>query len=892
MWLKIDPDQVAGAIKLRLTGKELPGSLEFIHSSSMELTSASSEQGLGLKLKEQSVGSQLQIPAEFTLPLNFELKFSLSRPAVGKIHFPYFYVSDAQRVRRLFAATISPELDFQEVQRSKLRPLSSAEFATLWGEQSPSPTLAYALLSRTPDWALQVNPIEDLVVASQSLDLHCQSLRADLSYEATLVNSDGMYSFRVSVPESLSVDELTLSGSQRYEIPLRWTRPEPTIVEVFTASPLSESCELQILGSLDYQPSPEFSLPRISLIDAEQSPLNLRVNRSSEVVVELYGAPSETGTASQPFSQTVDRGNGGSRDLPVFDLELTRYAYPDARLRVAPLESNFSASLAGVLVSETAADFVVSLETFSGRLERFTISTSPEWQPRASAGNSYLLQNRGTGTKGERLYEVLLTAPLHADHQTVLRIPGTLSSVGDAPLKTPRFQLLNGRTESHYVVVPSKLNNDFVDWQLRGLQRERIQGPIAAAIPEISQGLSLRAVRQNSFAVRRVFPETMRHAAIRFAETSTVLDEHGNWSATTRYVLQPARATSCMLKLPPRSKLLALEVAGRRYLPRVNESGVVELTFGPPYLPVEIAITYLQAAGRSFSAKELQVPQLIMADRVLPINEMQWHITANDASLVQSRTAPLSDRSPVRSLDARTFQRSRIAARLAALTDAAPLARQLHPWEARQWFAPWERKIGNLLDTSTTAEPSSHAGNVQEARRLVFNMSDWESWESLGKLFGEEDLSIPKALSNHNDVPLALRAEQNGVSNYYYQTQRGNRLKLRDTSRLPSWPKWFVAAMLVLIAVIAHRNAQRLQQLIENGLAGLRPATVTLISPTVGLFAGLIWWWWLSPGVLGLLVATLAAASLVRQLFARLFARRRRVRHLAYGSTINQPTSP
>ncbi|QDS97377.1 hypothetical protein [Adhaeretor mobilis] len=887
-WLTVDKDQITGKVKLRLTGDELPEELHLAHPSAMELTTATDGNGGQLITKPHASGSVLPLPAGLSLPLEIDLNFQISRPVVGNIHFPYFYVNDAVRVRRLFAATISSDLEFQEVQRSKLRSLSAAEFASLWGDQARLPTLAYVLLSRTPEWTLQVSPADELVVASQRLDLHCRSVRADLNYQATIANSDGLFSLRLSVPESLTIDELSLVNGQLRKIPLRWTRPEAAVVEIFTARRLSASCELQLQGSLSYEPSPQLLLPRISLIGAEQSPLTLRVTRSFDVNVELLGVPVERESSSVGLIQKTE-----TPALPVVELELTRSAYPEAKLRVAPVEANFNASTATVLVSETAVDFVLSLETNSGRLERFSFLAPAEWQHQDSSDESYLLYDRSTDADGRHRLEFLLTTPLDADRRTVLRIPGKLTPAGNHPLRVPDIKLLSAHTQAHYVVVPSKLNDVLVDWQIRGLHHERIPAPLDGMIPEISHGQSLRAVLQNPLVEQRVFPEAMRHAAIRFAENSGVLDEHGNWAATTRFVLQPARATSCTLKMPPRSKLLALELAGRRSLPQLTKEGTAVLNFGPPYLPLEISITYQQSAGKAFSAKDLRAPQLVMAGRTLPINKMQWHVAANDPSLVFSRTTDHLNKQVVGSIDSKTYRMNGVKARLATLADATPLALQLHPWEARGWFAPWKAKISRSLDTSAMAEGSNIAADLSAAGGASPTGGDWENWEMLQQVLEEKESPEQKPLSTERATSQFLDSRDASGINYYFQTQNGNQLKLRDTSSLPSWSKWLAAAALVLIGLIAVRKAPNLRQRFQRETATWGPVTQSLatlspVSPTTGLLVGLFWWWLLSPSWLGLVVSAIAAASLIRQLFVR----RRRIRRPTSGSTIHQPASP
>ncbi|MEQ8618763.1 MAG: hypothetical protein RIB44_19490 [Lacipirellulaceae bacterium] len=883
-WLDIAPERVTGEAKLRLIGEDLPETVTLVHSPIMQIDSVWDQQGASLEVLPKASGEEslLQLPAGSTLPLDLKISFELDRPALGRISFPYLHIKGLQRIRRLFAVSVAEQLSFREGRRQKLRPISPEEFSALWSENAPKPDLAYAMQSKYPDWSVSVRPSGQLVMLDARMALHCAAGHADLEYRSTFIDSLQSLHHVLNVPSELVVDLVEISIDENNNIPLRWTRPSANRLDLFLKQPLSEPCTIRLLGTLTYPKSREFSCPKIEIRDAEQPAPIVKLSRGSEIHAELLDSGGEviqSTTVSKRRMTSNSRVNLGEYSLNPAELA-------EAKLRISTNDSQFVARTATVSRDESLAEYAVDLRVISGRVDRLTILADQHWTPRSEEGGFFEVVPIGQNAQGLRQFEILLNDVLKAGDHQMLIVRGDLANANAYRIRAPKIDLAEAQIEQRFLVIPTIVNEKSISWQLSGLRRKPLGPRLSEATKGLTDWQSFIVTNENYLAEQRIFPNELRRARIRYAETDGVLDATGDWIGTTRFLLQPGRATNCMVKAPRDAELISIQVAGQSLaMPNTSvESKFV--TFGPPYLPVEIVVTYRQMVVLDAPAPRLQPPQITMANRNLPLRKMHWQIRQ------AGRTYEIAPNA--QQLKSTEFHEQRIAARIAAVSQATPLALQLHPWESRNWLRPWKESISKLLEDSVLGlreETSENVQNWTNSESVRDTVERLKTWEELQTLFSAEDdveRNVTASGVVETESPTTgLVSKASATRSVHLVSEGASGLLLIQRSDWPGTPRWIALGFLLVVFYYGRKHVDQLWFSIQS----VEPQKWQRGSQIIVLLLGLCWWYFLEPHFVGALMACLAAATLLRNSVALLKRSRQRQQH-AMESTAHQPASP
>lgn len=883
-WLAIDSDRITGEARLRLLGEQLPEILTLVHTPAMQIDSVVDQAGSSMEIIPQASGGEslLQLQSGVTLPVDLKVAFHLNRPSLGRVSFPYLHIRELQRIRRLFAVSVAGELTFQEDQREKLRQISPAEFTALWENDIPMPDLAYAMQSKYPSWSVSVRPRGEMVILDGRIGLSCRAKHVDLAFTATMVDSRSSAHQKLTLPRELEVDQIEIIVGENERVPLHWSRPAGNSIELFLSEPLSEPGTIRILGRLKNSEAGELNFPTIEFEGAEQATPLVEIRHDLNVETQLLTADGKT---IQPTTVPKRRLTTGL-ELSLGEYALSAEVLRETKLRVSPYKAKFRADTAAVLRDEKTADYAVDLHAVSGRVQRLSILADQAWAPKSDANVEFEISPKGQTDEGLGRYELVLKEPLEAGQRKTLIVHGGLTNQAAYRLRVPRIQLAAGRTDRRYLVIPTAINEKSIAWQLSGVRRRSLVRRLSEALVTSEASRSFRVTRDNYVAEQRIFPDQLRRARIRHAETAGIFDEAGIWVGTTHFLLQPGRATSCAVTAPAGIEILDITVAGQRVLIDADSPHLATVTLGPPYLPVEIAVAYRQANHRDSSTASLQTPQLAMAEQTLPIRSMHWQ--------VRKPVAAWSVLSDAKQLDQAVYHRQGLTARVDAVSEAAPMALQLHSQESQNWLRPWRERIDTSISSPLIPFRDAAAGPDEDllspkTPKEVFQL--FQMWEELKRLFSATE---DAQLGNSEDAkaPSLLKLNQGELAQptlnaIYLETEGSDLLHLERQSSWPTLAQWLAVGAILAGYFFSKDQMDRVLSRVESVESHIWQRRAQLVL----LLFGICWWLFLRPRLLGAALAFIAAAALIRQAVTRL-AHSRRVSQLSMESTAHQPASP
>ncbi len=802
---------------------------------------ALSEQPTRLRLKMRP-----GISSDFVVPLRFELQREVS---VGRIPFPRINVLGSTPAKQLFAVSVASGLSYDEQTSDLMRTLQPVEFTDAWRVAEKQPLFAYALGTEEPDWSLRVWPDPLAFRAHQRLQVKCSPSLVEVVFDATLSEVTGpWHAHRLRVPASFQIDAVrVIDQSTGNEVPLRWSHASETEVVLFLNRPLEQAHTLKLEGHRHVASQSMIDVPVVRLLAAERSEVQLDLYRSEHMQVhwmEPHLVPQKRlkqDSSISPEEILVGRYSWRVSQLgPISKIRLERNiqefeadSVTTVQLALAGWEARHSSHIVmqrGVLSRLR----LVAPESFRlpYRLDPTEVGTIDEVRETSS---------------GKEI-TVALAKPLSAGQQLTLSLTGRMSLPADQRLVVPSLRWSGASSQDRYVSLPTRIHQQPLQWQTQGLRRQSLPAQLDIDATPRSNHLSFRVNQDNFQAAERIYGGTLRTARIRSTHVTAVINAAGQISATAEILLQPGRATSCDVKLPPGSNLVQLIVGDRSARRDMLEGGSWKVTTGPPYMPVRIVVCYQSQVDISGGRVNLVPPDVIFGAQALPHHETWWHV-------VTTESLQLGDPVVGTRQDRTRLVRNRYRQSLLVLEDSLSQALELPREEAQAWANSWLALCG-------AAESESH--------RLGFNTDDQQGLEeaslaraALAKLSSSESatldalhfpLSYPPTLAV--DVEPTSRNEDHSL----VATAKGP-LTLATTVGKQSnlWRPLAALALLSAGGALLLRLQREPHWYLKLGQA---PHALALV-------CGLTWWLLMKPSVLGLLIISIALISLAISRYPR-----------------------
>ncbi len=800
---------------------------------------------LRLKLKS-GVGTTVRVP----------LRFRLQRTAsVGRIPYPYVRLHGVKPTRSLYAVSVSPGLSFDEDLVGDMQNIASTEFATAWGTSSGLPLYAYSQGDDFPDGSLRVWPDPQTMAVQQSMRVHCRLQRAHIQYEATVDEVTGArLSHRLWVPARMTLEDVSVRQQpEMKKVPLRWSRVNNSQVVLFLSEPLQGPHVVTLDGYVKTSNEHTLIPPAISLVGAERNDIHVDLSREADVLVSWVDpekAPKKVPQQSMARRRTaipVGRYSWravDSKDLGTLRIEKNHQRFTSETLTtIAQGPSGWTASLHG------------NIHVEQGVLSHITLAVPNGFQP------PYRIEPAALGIVGEvretsagRQITFLLSKPVPAGNTLEVHFAGDLDLPTNQRLKVPNLRLIDSSRSNRHVLLPTRVGEQPVEWNWTGLTN-RVLPESLSHFGNAQKNTRAFLVEQDQFfAQERSYQGPMRNAAMRYAMISGMLDEKGNLTAVAELVLQPGRATHCILRLPPEAQLTQLVIGDTRVRREKLDDRSWRIPLGPPYLPRKIKVVYQTKVEMIHQQVRLLPPEILIGEQLLPLPQTRWHIRF---------VGHLRLGDPLTGTPLLPEQYGRAAHQLPleTLADARLLALELPIREGRAWFQPWQQNIQQAWNEwrarETTAEtidePSpSLLGSDLPAKELT------NVWPILVGKLGDAsvagaarvpDSNYPPKLPDQFSASLVGSASLVDDEAYFISDQQGQLIvSILRRNQARRW-RWFFAAALAAggLALAWHQRA--------------KPDWYDHWLHPLVLAAGLAWWLFLSPSAVGLLLAVLGLCS-------------------------------
>jgi hypothetical protein len=832
-WLEVDPAVARVDVQLRLGGDPSRlDTLQIAASPQLKLLPLSADSPV--EVVQTFPGSptvaELKFRAPPRLPVTILLQFQVQRSvSLGHIDFPSVRVLGVETATHHFAASVDSRLRVREEASLGMTAAPVGEIQRLWGALPTTPSLQYAVTPGEPSWSMHVEPLPPRFTPRESLEVLCAADDAKVDYTAAISDVIGdLLTYRIAVPPALAVDDVRVAlDDLESAAAVRWSRPRPDLVCVFLSRPLNEPHTLRLSGRTPYSAQRRLPLPQIGLESARSLPIDVSVRRASDVLV-AWNDGAET-----PPPATTAIVSAKSVGILVGEYSVARNVEATPELQVEPNDAQLAVD--GLLTlnlatpSEPMGTMTLRGRVTRGTVDRVRLIADATWRgPFVAEPQAVVVVEPAPGDAKQQVIDVRLAKPVAAGEEFTLKLSGAVALEADQRVRIPLVRAVDAADQRMFLVLPKTPGNQTAEWTLRGLERQPLPQSLAEAAGLAGDVAAFRTQRAPFVAEQRVFPDALRNAAVRLAETRLAVGASGDWSAVTQMVVQPGGASDVILKLPAGAELLHAAVDGRTIVRPIVEHDRWQAPAGPRYLPRVLTVGYRQRQGSGASRYEFQTPQVQVDGRPLVIYRSLWQVegepTVNLAPSEGSvAVTPLAYDAAVR------------REQLAAVVDAGPLAFQLPEWELKLWFQPWVDRLGVPVGM-----PVGAADEAQEA-----------AW---GKML--ERIAVDANAERSADVaarPAAAIAEPTSIA--YFQGTPGGELTLVRAASGLGLGRWILAIAIAGAWGAAWRYPEKRDYYVS--LAKRWPAAL-------GVLAGLAWWFILTPAVLGLAIIAFSLAALFK----------------------------
>jgi hypothetical protein len=792
----------------------------------------------------QTIQMELSEPIadKLTLPISLLLT---ETSGIGNIRLPMLAPQGARSRRRWLAVSVDSGLEVTVQNDETLERVDAAEFVADWGKSEPQPLLAYRLPPGDTPWNLATRPREPHTTVKQVLAVSFDRGSAELRFDGELMTTAGYcFQHRLFIPKELAIDSVSLQADGAERV-LRWARDDEGMLNVFLSSRTTGSQHLTLRGRLPTPSAGKFPLPTIRIEGADALPQGdvVQVFRQPAVLISVddWHAAAE---APEPPRDKTPEGFG----RPVVTLAAIAGDF-SAQVVLAPNEPLVDCVQVTMLEYEDQvwnASVEHRLNIERGVIDVLRFEIPPEWtgpfetMPPASVEvTDDLVQGR------RRLIVRPRTALAKGQHRVAVRAP--LAFVDNTQVMVPDIRPLQSGSEERFVVLPTQVGVEQVTWETTRLVRAELPGGFSAPFVSSEAFEVYRIVGEKPQAVLNAVQRSAEMARIRLADYQFSWQPDGVAHVTASFDLEPTGLSSCPLRLPQDWLLVQASVAGIPVAPEQAADGW-RLPLAANRLPQRIQIIASGAAGDVTQVwTNLQLPAPTLG--ALPVEQTLWTLYCPPEWQCEElgKTALRID-----SLDTQRYRLRSLAAVVSNLS--GDTAATTAPAELENWRRTWARRL-TLLKADWDRQRQAFAQRGDATTEL--DSLDQE-WSEIAK--NSELAMLAQELSKQqpsHDQPAELWDQLQsgeGSTTHFVVRQQAAPPQVRFVRAGQSGLlRRLAAAAAVALATLL------LVPILRNGMVA---EFLRRWPYAAGVAAGLAWWLWLSPSVVGwlLILVSLAAA--------------------------------
>ena len=794
--------------------------------------------------------------------LSFTARFLLKdTSAVGSHDIPEVNLEGARRSRRWFAASVDPVHHAKEQPKAGLDS-DLTEYVRLWSpsdaDRSTDEILsAYRLTNDRPQWSLEVRPKTAPAEVGSQVDFVVDQRWVSAELQAVIQNR-AAYRMRyvLRVPRDMEVErveKVTKDGATK----IRWRRSGGWVT-CFFSEPQKDRVRLRLVGRMPVRPGEELTITDLGLEGEDTKSVAVRVFRHESVDVSVLKVDGlDLVKKKEPGRSLVDenrrlvasyRGNGRPFRISV---------------RTVANEVKFEAATVISLRRYKGSwqwELACQVDVTSGILDRVALEL-----PTSCDGPLELVSSMvdgpavsaalSTNTRDDRL-RLVLRPERPVTRQWRFRLKGTLATQGQM-VRAPRVSAFAVGRHREYLRLP----DGGAGWETAGLPRAGDAPPWMT--PLDADPVLFDMTARNSTAIRKAGSGQSVRPTVILADILLALRTDAKCHGVARFDLYPAGRTSCQLRAPENIELVYATIDGRVAAVRPKDSDTWEVALASDQLPQSMEVVFRgKLASQPVAGARLVVdsPWLFSDDLPLEANQTLWTIGPLPELEILSEMPSAKENVAASALDAVRAEAMVIAMR-GAMGKEVP----------NGWASPWVARHTHYVKSIDSLE-------VVEDTLIDTQLAAWLL--SVGVATPAELPHNSKQLSAALRDGILLDADDVYASRakswVFDQQQREMTISLeaRHVVETPERTGWAIAIALLATAAcvgISRTGRTRLERRVRTVWMRGRYAIVAAV--------GIVWWLWLWPSFLGLVVVLLASILALRPV-------REAAAHMPGGSTV------
>lgn len=615
----------------------------------------------------------------------------LNPPGLGRLRLPPIELSTSSAATYWLAISNDPVLECEIVDAAGLRAETGEEFLNLWGsdEDRDTPQLVLENVPSAKGLVVGLRPRAAESAIDEVLHVAAGNDALRVQYQAEVEPGlQHRFQYSMLVPDELNLNQITVTETAR-PIPVRWSRPTASRVNVFFSEPLNGPYRLILAGHVPVRGATECPLPRVASASLNSVVERVQLYRDDATLVDVAGpANADDAAADLPPA-------GWSARL-VGAYQVYSNSADEVRLALRPNRVETAGETLTTLDHEETlwwAAFHARLEVRRGELDAIRLRVPTNWAGPFDVQPADVNVSMTSPADGHAILTVRFPESIGLGEAVALDIRGPVAPESGVPVSVPQIDSLPPAEWRSYISVPSAVQSQDVPWTRDGVKPEE---PPANLRPPRTNPVPTKTfqVMSRPYRVALAPPQAAQPtAAVRLADTVVVRSLSGKQLVSTRFVIAPQGLVDCELQLPEHQQLVSVNLDGRPARIRELDSRRWAVALGAPQLPqmLDVVSCDAHAAIASPAQVDLQRPAIFAGGATIPVEMSlwsfgQWRITAqprvSGASLVHS-----VDQAGLR-LD-----------RLASIAEAAtPAAVAMPIPDGYDWYRAWAGLLTDVQD--------------------------------------------------------------------------------------------------------------------------------------------------------------------------------------------------
>ncbi len=759
--------------------------------------------------------------------------------AIGRLSMPELTAVGARSRQRLFAVSLADMFRADQAEGSGFSAVPAADFLATWGQAASVPNTAYRRTAADLDWSLPIRTAAPRVKATESLTVEFHRNRADVELVVDLNSEVGStFQLEVRAPKALQVE---LVSTAVEPLVRRWTRLPSGDIAVFLDDAMTGQQQLRLRGTIPTPAEGEFVIPDIGMVGCETTDRKIEVYRRPGVLVDplhdgSFLSRSIQAPQASPSPRRLVAAVGGEnvREIPV-TLSVNQ---PESDVTlVTSLEREDDAWQATV-------DCL--LEVKHGLVDLLKINVPTDWNETLQLDPP--VPHWVVPANSERPATLAIRPLAAIDDQLRLKITTKLNINSGQRVVAPAIEAAENQRVRSFIQLPDLAALQRLEWETRGLLPSVLPDRMVEeeSIERSQLGTVYEVVGSDVQAILRSTSHSGRVPHIALATVDVVVHSEQTWYAVAAFDLDPAGVASCPMVLPENCELIRARVSNRPATLVDVSDNRWDLMLATSDLPQRIEVVYrprIQDSWFSPANITLSAPSLGDIDP-----ERVWWTIHTAPGLSSTASDPRVEAS-----QAMEFDLVRLGSLESVFLAATAVQVDRPTDDMQRWVEPWQRRWTLARQRLQQRLLRSPADLEDPALQVEINLLDVEHARVLESLSIDVDENVEFKGEQADTVMTAAFGVD--TPNEYAVTRVSTNIPtltvpLSASGGMVRATGFGLAGILfTLLGVWWCSGTERRARSVRFARRSALGIVVT---------AGMLWWLFLSPSVIGLILVAVA----------------------------------